>query len=148
MKYTEEQFRELMQNLVSEWERDIANLDYNMDPDGEIVQAFGIYYAAEVGFIQDEQGKNSLDGLYFSITIPGYNHNPEFDDKDLEMEESAFHGILYDLRFKIFELLETQLWPVFVENSNNNPCSFQYKYDTDHLGYNVDLEVRVTDYYS
>lgn len=54
----------------------------------------------------------------------------------------------YEHRFKLFEALEAVLWSLYQNYQNNDPCDFNYDFDTDHLGEQHTYSVLCTDYFS
>lgn len=40
---------------------------------------------------------------------------------------------LIDDKFEIFQYLENQLWHIYQEYFNDDPCDFAYAYNSDHL---------------
>lgn len=118
--------------LMETLEARIKANDYGMDPrEHEIIMDFTENPLVEIGFNEER-----VDSIYFSISRNGNQDSVEF------------HRILNDNRFKILGLLERVLSNIFSENTNDDACSYDYKYDTDHLGDEVILEVTVIDYFS
>lgn len=65
----------------------------------------------------------------------------EIDAKDLEEE-------LDKSRFELFQAMEDLLWLGYQEGQNNDPCSFNYDYETNHLDETWTFTVICTDYFS
>jgi len=62
---------------------------------------------------------------------------------------SSKPGDLSNARFKVFESLENLLWVGYQDGQNNDPCSFTYDLDTQHLGDDYWIfTVLCTDYFS
>lgn len=118
--------------ILEEWKNNLDESTWNWNPsEGELCLEFKADPNSEVGF-----------GIY-------QNHQVYFNISKHEEDDSAeFHQTVYDARFEIFRNLERMAWTIVQENTNNDPCSFEYKVDTHHLSAGVDFEVTVIDYFS
>ena len=85
----------------------------------------------------DEGGPSKIRSEDFLIEFS------ENDQNNLEAKLTIFndddHGEHEELRFEIFEKLEKLVWIMYQDFQNNDPCSFMYVFDTDHL--NDDLVI-------
>ena len=121
-----------MTQILEEWEASLKTGNWNYDIQNELCLELMADPHSEAGFVKE----NPAYGVYYNISIQ------EGDDS------AEFHEEVYKVRFKIFELLEKMLWTVCPNNTNNDPCAFEYKMDPDHLGDHVDFQVKVIDYFS
>lgn len=125
--------KERVNQILEEWEKELENYSWNWDPsEGELCLEFKSDPNSEVGFGNDYP----MYQVYFNISM---------HDED---DRAEFHQTVYDARFEIFRNLERMAWTIVQENTRYDPCSFEYKVDTQHLGDGVDFEVTVIDYFS
>jgi len=123
--------KERVKQILEEWEKELNESTWNPDPGArELCLEFRADPNSEVGFGEDKNYQ-----AYFNISM---------HDEDNEAE---FHRAVYDARFEIFRNLERMAQTIVQENTNNDPCSFEYKMDTSHHGSDVDFQVSVIDYF-
>ena len=127
------EIEERISNILAEWKKKLEESTWNLNPGaGDLCLEFKADPNSEVGFGNDYP----MYQVYFNISM---------HDDD---EEGEFHQAVYDARFEIFRNLERMAWAIVQENTNNDPCSFEYKMDSSHLGSEVDFQVTVIDYLS
>lgn len=125
--------RERVNQILEEWEKELENSSWNWNPnERELCLEFKADPHSEVGFGNDDP----MYQVYFNIS----KHDGD--------DSAEFHEEVNEAKFKILEFLERMVWTVCQENTGNDPCSFEYKVNTQHLGDEVDFEVTVTDYFS
>ena len=118
--------------ILEEWKKELENSSWNHDPRArELCLEFKADPNPEVGFGQDQNYQ-----VYFYISM---------HDED---DRAEFHQAVYNARFEIFRNLERMARTIVQENTHNDPCSFEYRMDTQHLGNEVDFQVTVIDYFS
>lgn len=81
--------------------------------------------------------EENLNGSSQLTVVLIIDQTPDWDSDDIDTA-----------RFEIFEKLESLLWVGYQEFQNNDPCSFNYDYNTDHLGDKWTFTVVCTDYLS
>ena len=124
-----------LKNLYEELTQDLLQKP-NYDIDDDVLHEFRSSTKSEIGITKESE----IMGIYLSF---GLNENEDSE---------SYYDELFRYWSSFIIPLQNYLESLYSENTNNDACSFQIKFDTDHSNTSEEsfweITIEITDYLS
>jgi len=142
----EEKLVNRFQAILEEFDQEIKITSWDLPepnrrgeyPKEMVFMEFAADYASEIGFC-DRYAEDYGLGFYFNISL----HEEDIalgKEEGLDAATAFQEEVAGKFKWEIFKRLEDAIMALVQETANNDPCSFRYEYDTNHMGGNGSLE--------